>query len=141
MMTLITTIVAPILLVPAFRGPGGRRRPSEEEARLPTMSMMPGVTLEVAPDLGELMLNRLLNLARHAGWVATLENAAEEIYLLRSGGDAAQVHLSDGKLLINASDRRQNEFEALINEVRQSVMSDASACAIATPAEIAARGE
>jgi Kef-type K+ transport system membrane component KefB len=127
MMTLLTTIIAPILLVPAFRGGSGRKRVEHDEPRLPTASILPGVEIPVPPDLGELMLNRLLNLARHAGWVSTLDNAAEEIYLLRSGGDAAQVRLGNGKLLINASDRRQKEFEDFLAEVRRSVMQDSAA--------------
>ena len=72
------------------------------------------------------MLNRLLNLASHAGWVSTLDNAADETYVMRSGGDAAQIRLSDGKLLINASDRRQKEFEQLLAEVKRSVLDDSA---------------
>jgi Kef-type K+ transport system membrane component KefB len=126
MMTLITTILAPMLLVPAFRGGSGRRRAAEDKPTLPGHSVLPGLEIAVPHDLGEMMLNRLLDLARQAGWVATLEDAAGEIYLLRSDGDAAQVHLDrGGKLLINASDRRQKEFETLITQVRQSVLADA----------------
>jgi hypothetical protein len=82
--------------------------------------------IQMPHDLADLMLNRLLNLAMHAGWVSTLDNAAEETYLLRSGGDAATVRLHDGTLLINATDRRQREFEQLLVEVKQSVINDST---------------
>jgi Kef-type K+ transport system membrane component KefB len=145
MMTLITTVVAPILLVPAFAGGSGLRRPAQRGPDLPGVAALPGFELELPPDLGEMMLNRLLKLARNAGWAAALDDAAEEIYLLRSGPDAAQIHLrSDGRLSVCASDHRQKEFEAFIREATRSIVADSNQAPMrpttATPMTAAVRG-
>jgi Kef-type K+ transport system membrane component KefB len=122
MMTLITTIVAPILLVPAFsRGGSGLRRPTEKKPRMPSASLMPGIELALPAAMRDLFVDRLLKAAEESGWEPSYENADEEIYLLRSRGDAAQIAVKDDALHIEASDTRQTEFAALLARVRDDL--------------------
>jgi hypothetical protein len=52
------------------------------------------------------------------------DQAAEEIYLLRSGPDAAQVRLVEGELRIDATDTRQGEFVGMVGEVREGLAGE-----------------
>ncbi|HEX8521098.1 MAG TPA: cation:proton antiporter [Tepidisphaeraceae bacterium] len=125
MMTLITTVVAPVLLVPAFlRGGSGRRHPAVATKRLPGQSPHPAVDVTCAPDLADLLLTRLLRVAEEAGWEATYERSDENIYLLRSGSDAAQVRLTEGKLEIDATGARQPEFESFLERAKRTIAED-----------------
>jgi Kef-type K+ transport system membrane component KefB len=122
MMTLITTIVAPILLVPAFsRGGSGLRGPAEKKPRMPSASLMPGIELALPAAMCDLFVDRLLKAAEESGWEPSYENADEDIYLLRSRGDAAQIAVKDDALHIEASDTRQPEFAALLARVRDDL--------------------
>jgi hypothetical protein len=132
MMTLITTIVAPILLVPAFAtGGSGRRRPDVIERGMPSESRLPGFAVEVPPGLCATFLDRLLRTAESAGWKPAYDRADEDTYLLRHGGDAAQIIVRDGRIVIDASDSRQPEFVRLVEQVRSDVMAEAGAVKVA----------
>jgi Kef-type K+ transport system membrane component KefB len=127
MMTLITTIVAPILLVPAFaRGGSGRRIIEEPGDRLPPAQPHRHLELQVPGDMADLVIGRLLDVAARSGWESAFEEAGEEIYLLRSGDDAAQVRRTDGKILIDAPAARQTQFSAFFAEVQRSIAADAA---------------
>lgn len=123
MMTLLTTIIAPILLVPAFRGGSGRRKSAEPQSKLPQVTEHPGVEILVPRDLGRVLVNRLLEHARQAGWAVTLDGAADDLYLMRNGDDAVLVSLADDKLLINASDQRQQQFHDVLQRVKESLVA------------------
>jgi Kef-type K+ transport system membrane component KefB len=134
LMTLITTVVAPVLLVPAFaRGGSGRKadnaaapRGSDPTAsRLPSSSLAPGFEVLLVPSLLGDFVDRFLELAQKAGWAPAYDRADEEIYLLRSGNDAAQVAASGGRVRVDASDRRKAEVLGLIEEARKSLIDDA----------------
>jgi Kef-type K+ transport system membrane component KefB len=134
MMTLVTTVVAPILLVPAFaRGGAGRRTPEPKSKRLPSVSSQPGLVLDVPADMADILLARILRTAEQRGWEPAYERADEEIYLLRSRGDAALVRLDGGKIYVDASDARQHEFTQFLDEARGSIAQDAANC-VAKPA-------
>ena len=134
MMTLVTTIIAPILLVPAFaRGGSGQRTPEQKSKRLPSVSSQPGLVLDVPADMADIFLARILRTAEQRGWEPAYERADEEIYLLRSRGDAALVRLDDGKIYVDASDTRQHEFVQFLNDARGSITKDATDC-VAKPA-------
>jgi hypothetical protein len=51
-------------------------------------------------------------------------------YLLRSGGEAAQLRCVDGEIRIDASDTRQRGFEAIVTDARSSLMAAAAAVQI-----------
>ena len=84
--------------------------------------------MRVPSDLSEVILGRLLKVAEQRGWHTSYDDRDEEIYVLRSGADAAQIRCRDGMIRIDASDTRQGELEALLAESRQSVLTDAAAC-------------
>lgn len=130
MMTLITTLLAPIMLIPAFaRGGSGRKGAPETASRLPCTPSLPSIVMRIPYDLGELILNRLLDKAREAGWVTSLDGAAEEVHLLRSDGDAAMVRRTDEELIVSATDARHNEFLTMLADVHHSLVREISAAA------------
>ncbi len=122
LMTLLTTIIAPVLLVRAFAsGASGRRRPERRAVGLPSMSQLPGLSIQVPADLGQVLLDRLVQIAESAGWEVAYERDARNTRLLRSRGDAAQVQLQENTLKIDASDTRQQEFATFAEQARRSI--------------------
>jgi hypothetical protein len=125
MMTLVTTILAPILLVPAFQRSGdGRKRADAEGDKLPPDGAHRQIELAVPADMAELVLKRLLKAAEQRGWEPTYERAAEDIYLLRCGDDAAQVLRSDGRIVIDVAAPCADQFVAVAQQVRESIVRD-----------------
>ena len=125
MMTLVTTILAPILLVPAFqKGGHGRRRIDTPTDRLPSGEVHRQIEFQLPPDLADVFVGRLLKRAGSEGWQVTFDQAEQEIYLLRSGDDAAHVSRVDGKIVIGAAVIRQKDFAALVREVGESIAID-----------------
>jgi hypothetical protein len=113
--------------VPAFAtGGSGRRKPDELTAKLPSISTMPGLVVKVPNDLAEPAMHRLLQIAEKNGWFGAYERADQELYLLRSGPDAAQVQLVNGDIRIDASDKRQDEFRKFILDLRASFADDSA---------------
>ena len=140
MMTLITTIVAPILLIPAFkRGGSGLRRADVARPRLPSASVTPGLVVQVPPAVCEPFVQRLLKVAQEAGWEGSYENADEDIYLLRSRGDAAQVAIKDHVIHVDASDTRQSEFDHFVRHVRDEMVREVGGISLraASPGAVA----
>ena len=129
MMTLITTVVAPILLVPAFAGGGsGRRAGRGEELRrqkLPTPSLEPGFEVKTPRGLAGDFIEHFLAAAQTAGWTPSYEKADDEIYLLRSGNDAAQLTCADSTIRIETCDTRRGEMADIIERVRERLIADA----------------
>jgi len=133
MMTLITTVVAPILLVPAFAGGrSGRRRgeQADREQALPTPSMQPGFAVNAPPGLVGDFVEQFLAAAQRAGWTPSYDKADEETYLLRSGSDAAQLTAADGTIRLETSDGRRAEMRELIERVREGLIADARSVTI-----------
>jgi Kef-type K+ transport system membrane component KefB len=131
MMTLVTTVLAPILLVPAFRkGGSGRERPEEAAEGLPTPSVDPGFEVVVPPGLCGTFVDRLLAVAQSRGWEPVYDRADEDIYLLRSRGDAAQVTATGQAVRVDASDPRQPEFVAMVAAVRDAIQREAGEVAV-----------
>lgn len=134
MMTLITTIVAPILLVPAFRGGSGRSKPEERAAGLPGPSALPAFEVRVPEGLVAMYLKRLVDAAESSGWTTSYDQAEDDIYLLRSDSDAAQVSRVDTeRIRVDASDVRQQELVGLAQGVRERLIEDVSQVAVTTP--------
>jgi Kef-type K+ transport system membrane component KefB len=129
MMTLITTIVAPILLVPAFDGGSGVKPRAAGE--LPAArGKHRHLEMHIPPDMGELVLLRLLAAAEGNGWRGAYEEAAVDIHLLSKAGETAQLRRIDGKIIVDASGARLDEFERMFADVRSAICGDASAVRI-----------
>lgn len=127
MMTLITTIVAPILLVPAFaKGGSGRKGEEERSKRLPGSSTVPPLVMQVSTDIGELILRRTLALAEDRGWHVSLDSAENRTFVLRNEGRAAQLKLSDGKIRIDSTFPCQEELLFAMDEARRSIVKEIS---------------
>ncbi len=140
LMTLITTIVAPILLVRAFANGRSGRRVAEADApgdaRYPSPSLLPGFSLHVEPDLAPLLIDRLVKIARERGWATTFDQAGEDVYVLRNDADACQVSLKDGRMIrVDGSDRRQPEFEVFLEAARRSIIADVTHAEMTKAAE------
>jgi Kef-type K+ transport system membrane component KefB len=125
MMTLITTIVAPILLVPAFaKGGSGRRKPDTATRKLPPPSVMPAFEMRLPAATAKPFVDLLLETAERAGWDPTYENPEEAIYLFRRGPAAAEVTLRDGTLRIDATDAFQDQWAQFVAQVRQRLIGE-----------------
>jgi Kef-type K+ transport system membrane component KefB len=141
-MTLLTTIIAPILLAPAFaKGGGGRRRPEVLAKRLPPVSVMPAFELRLPAALGKTFVDHLLETAEHRGWDLTYENSEEETYLLRRESAAAEVSLRDNVIRVDATDALQHEWSEFIAEVRNRLIDLLRDAEVTVRAEIAAAAE
>jgi Kef-type K+ transport system membrane component KefB len=135
MMTLVTTIVAPILLVPAFsRGGGGLRKAQAKQPGMPSLANAPGLEVVVPPVVCDIFVERLLRLAEESGWKPSYENADEDIYLLRSRSDAAQIAVKNSVIHIDASDSRQPEFFAFVTRVRDQIVKEIEGISVAATA-------
>jgi Kef-type K+ transport system membrane component KefB len=125
MMTLITTILAPILLVPAFAAGGsGRRAPEDAAKRLPPTSVQPAFELRLPMPLCKHFVDVLLETAEQNGWDLTYENSEEETYLLRRDSAAAEVSLRDGTIHVDATDSLQHEWERFVGAVRERLVGE-----------------
>jgi hypothetical protein len=124
MMTLITTILAPVLLVPAFKGGSGRRRPETRVDRLPSGEQLPALLVSIPADLAGPLVNRLLVSVESRGWTPAYDLVEEGTYLLRRNGEAAEVHVGNGVVRIDASGERQEELRRLVEEAREMMVRE-----------------
>jgi Kef-type K+ transport system membrane component KefB len=123
MMTLITTILAPIFLVPAFaKGGSGRRKPEAPMRNLPPVSVMPAFELRLPPALCKTFVDHLLETAEQRGWNLVYENSEEETYLLRCDSAAAEVSLRGDVVHVDATDEFQHEWSDFLRTVRQRLI-------------------
>ena len=127
MMTLVTTVLAPLLLVPAFAAGGSGRRSAGTAPgrRLPTESREPGFEVQTPTGLTGDFVEQFLAAAQACGWVPSYDQADEEIYLLRNGGDAAQLTAADGTIRVETCDTRRAEMLGLIERVRLGLIESA----------------
>jgi Kef-type K+ transport system membrane component KefB len=126
MMTLITTIVAPILLVPAFAkgGPGRRRPEAAPAAKLPPVSVEPAFQMRLPRPLAKHFVDLLLETAERGGWDLTYDNSEEETYLFRRDSAAAEVSLRGEVLRVNATDALQHEWSGFVGQVRRRLVDE-----------------
>ncbi len=125
LMTLITTILAPILLVPAFKGGSGRREAEPSEPSPVPAPPKAELSMVVPRDMSELLAHRLLSIAEAQGWQGSYERADEEVYLLRSDEEAAQISIDeDGTVRVDVTGGRGPEFARFLQQARESIHSD-----------------
>jgi len=141
MMTLITTLVAPILLVPAFaRGGSGRKDVVESGGRVTEEPDLPGQPVAacrvmVDKELLQPFIHRLLELSEARGWSCAFEQSDDKSYLLRSENAAALISVTKDEpvVVIDATDGRQGEFVALARQAQDSLKQDAERIGISVP--------
>jgi Kef-type K+ transport system membrane component KefB len=122
MMTLVTTILAPILLVPAFaRGGSGRRK--EVEVRDATQVVEgPCSELHLPPAIAEAFVEALIEVASADGWGIAYEDAESDSYLLLRAPDAAaELSLRDGTLRVGTSAGHELEWRDYVERVRNTM--------------------
>lgn len=134
MMTLITTILAPILLVPAFaKGGSGRKAEAAAQSKLPGPSTMSAFEVRLERSLLPMFVDRLVETAERGGWQGSYDREDAELHLLRNEGAAAQISVKDDVVHIDASDTRMQDFVTYAAQVREGMERDAKQIEIATP--------
>lgn len=125
MMTLVTTVVAPILLVPAFaKGGPGRRTPDGAARKLPPVSVNPAFEMRLPRPLAKHFVDLLLETAEGGGWDLAYENSEQESYLFRRDAAAAEVSLRGETLRVDATDALQHEWSDFVGHVRQRLVEE-----------------
>ena len=82
------------------------------------------------PGLVGDFIEQFLAAAQRAGWTPSYDKADEEIYLLRSGSDAAQLTAADGTVRVETCDARRGEMRELIERVRDGLIADAQSVVV-----------
>ncbi len=117
MMTLITTVIAPIGLVPLFRGRPGRRGmlawPQEtQQARAPIDIAMPA-------SIGHHFLELLVDTFRQHGFVVSYDAPESGVYQLVKDGTVASLKEREGRVLLEAPPQMQAEAHAVVRQAEK----------------------
>jgi hypothetical protein len=100
LMTLVTTIIAPLGLVPLFRGRPGRRGqafwPGEQEA----LEVEHPVIVEMPPGVARHFVHLLLAALEETGFVASYSNPEAGVYQLVKDGEVVSLKESDGRVTL-----------------------------------------
>ena len=125
MMTLVTTVVAPILLVPAFaKGGSGRRRPDPGAAKTAAPDLPP-LEMRLPPAVAKPFVDLLLEVAEQGGWDLTYDDSDKETYLLRRApAEATEVSLRGGMLRVDTSEAFEGEWRGFVDRVRDRLTQD-----------------
>ncbi|MFQ6048030.1 MAG: cation:proton antiporter, partial [Phycisphaerae bacterium] len=111
MMTLITTIIAPLALVPLFRGAPGRRgevapeRPPEEP-----------ISIEMPRSVSTNFVRLLLVVFQERGFELRYGDPDEGIYQLERGDLAASIRDHDGRVIVQVSAKGHACVEQIVQE-------------------------
>lgn len=143
MMTLLTTLIAPVLLVPAFRKGGSGRKVAESPATQSTDRDLPGTQATVAfrcavdRSLLDLFVKRLLATAETGGWEQNFEGSNECLFLLRSDNAAATVRVlpEEAAIGIDTSDGRQAEWATFAQQTQAALLRDTGGIQIGLPSK------
>ncbi len=123
MMTLITTILAPILLVPAFaKGGSGRKSSGDLATRMSPSAGTLAFEIRLPPPLAKHFVDVLLETAARSGWDLAYDNSERETYLFRQGPAAAEVSLRGDAIRVDATDSRQAEWVDIVARVREHLV-------------------
>jgi len=107
LMTLVTTVIAPIALVPLFKGRPGKRGleawPEEElEAERP-------ITIAMPRTVAHQFLSMLVTAFERHGFEVTYRSPEEGIYQLQKNGLVASIGETDGRVSVEVPRRLQAE--------------------------------
>jgi len=120
MMTLVTTIVAPLLLIPAFKVPGSgiRREATPTEPAAKPVSF----TASMSPGLNKLFAQVFLTLAEKSGYQINLDEAEAGIYLLRKGEKNLSVRLQNGDIAVHTLSTFEHELDNLVKQTEAKII-------------------
>jgi len=120
MMTLVTTVIAPIGLVPLFRGKGGRRGlevPTEEQlGEEPITLEMPGTVTQTFVDL-------LVSAFQEHGFEVTFQDDEAGLCQLRKAGVVASITRHDGRVSVEAPRRARDEISAVVQDAERRLIA------------------
>jgi len=120
MMTLVTTIIAPLLLVPAFKikGSGVRRELPEFAPQAKPISF----TASMSQGMGKLFVQILLSIAEKDGYQVNLDDSEQGIYLLQKNEKLLSVRLENGDIAIHTTSSHEHELDRLVSRVETRII-------------------
>jgi len=119
LMTLVTTIVAPLLLVPAFKyGGSGRRRAREETTPIQPEKT---VTLQMPQGLARMFARVLLNTAAAEGYQVDLDQAEQQIYLLQKDRRYIAINLADDQVIVHTAGENADQLNKILQAAERQM--------------------
>ncbi len=112
MMTLVTTIIAPLLLIPAFKVPGSGIRRETPQA-VPEAKPI-SFTASMSPGLSKLFAQIFLEIAEQQGYQINLDENEQGIYLLQKDGKLLSARLNNGDISIHTVSTFEQELDTLV---------------------------
>lgn len=112
MMTLITTIIAPIALVPLFRGRPGRRGMQAWPNETPE-SEQP-VTVQMPEAISHQFVRMVLGVFEERGFAISYSAPESGVYQMIKGQSVASLKEVDGHLVVDAPPEMQAEVHATV---------------------------
>jgi len=120
MMTLVTTVIAPIALVPLFRGAPGRR--GVEPTAEPIEVERP-IAIEMPPSISRNLVDLLVTCFREAGYRLTFEDSESGLYQLTKGEDqVVSVVRREGRVVIEAPPAVHEEVQQVVNRAEERLI-------------------
>jgi len=112
LMTLVTTIVAPLILVPAFArgGSGLRKKPAQAAPEKPEKTL----SIDMPNGIGRAVIRVLLNVAAEKGYKLKLDESEKGIYLLQKDGQFATITFHENRLVIHSKGDVGQEMEQIL---------------------------
>lgn len=123
LMTLVTTVIAPLVLVPSFNrgGSGLRREEKEAEARLPDKT----ITLNMPKGLTRVFTRVLLNTASETGFKVSLDDAEQGICLLEKNDRYIVINTDGDKLVAHTDGENAAELTKLLENAERDLVEAA----------------
>lgn len=127
MMTLVTTVIAPLGLVPAFRkGGSGLRKelPVGDDEQPSTDQQVEPVRLTMPVEMSRAFLAMFIDAARNKGYEPSFDEAERGIYMLRKNHDknaVITINSQEGTLTADAPRESQGELHDILAQAEQQV--------------------
>jgi Kef-type K+ transport system membrane component KefB len=120
MMTLVTTIIAPLFLVPAFKSPGsGLRYPQKEQA--PAAKPV-SFSATMSSGLSKLFAQVFIEIAEGQGYVINFDETGQGIYLLQKNGNLLSLRLNNGDISIHTVSTYEQELNDLVKKTEVRII-------------------
>jgi len=119
LMTLVTTVIAPLVLVPAFNRGGSGLRRGEEAIGPPEKTL----TLTMPQGIAEAFVRVLLSTADESGYEISLDQAGEGIYLLEKNSDFLTITLDGDNLVVHARGEKASDLEQIVADAERRLVT------------------